>query len=334
MRQLDLHVRAGQPFETALSAVRNADPIDYHVMLPEQKDRRVISILLRDSTSQSLVDALQQALDKEKDWRISILPVEATMPKIEQSKNEKPQTNQKALREELLHDLEENAKLDRDFLIMVALSTVVAAVGLNSDGVAAVIGAMVIAPLLGPIMGFSMGAALGDITLIRKSSTTLVMGVLLAVLLCFGLSFVLELNFDSRELMSRAEVRLDGLALALAAGGAAALSIARGQSSALVGVMVAAALLPPAAAFGLFLGAVEIGLASRAGLLLALNVAALVIAALLVFRLKKIRPRTWIEQRNAERAVWINGVVWAVFLILTAGLIIYLDLGTAVGLSG
>lgn len=48
--------------------------------------------------------------------------------------------------------------------------------------------------------------------------------------------------------MSRAEVRLDGLALAMAAGGAAALSLTRVEASALVGVMVAAALLPPGAA--------------------------------------------------------------------------------------
>jgi len=88
MRQLDLHVREGKPFELAISAVRNAKPVDYHVILPEQKDRRVISILLRDSTSQSLVDALQQALEGEKDWRMSILPVEATMPKVETSKKD------------------------------------------------------------------------------------------------------------------------------------------------------------------------------------------------------------------------------------------------------
>lgn len=334
MRQLDLHIREGKPFELAMSAVRNAEPVDYHVLLPEQKDRRVISILLRDSTSQSLVDALQHVLEGEKDWRMSILPVEATMPKVETRKKDKPGQNQKALREELFQDIVEGAKLDRDFLIMVALSTIVAAVGLNSDGVAAVIGAMVIAPLLGPIMGFSMGSALGNTTMIRKSSLTLGVGILLATSMAFGLSFLVELNFESRELMSRAEVRLDGLALALAAGGAAALSIARGQSSALVGVMVAAALLPPGAAFGLFLGAGEIELASRAGLLLALNVAALVIAALLVFRLKQIRPRTWIEQQNATRAVRINAVVWAVFLALAAGLIVYLDLGKAVGLGG
>lgn len=326
-------MRDGAPFDTALSAIKNADPIDYQVWFPERKDRRIISVLLRDGTSQTLVDALQQAMEKEHDWRITIVPVEATIPKVEETRDDKKSDNQKALREELLQDIENGAKTDRDFLIMVGLSTIVAAVGLNSDGVAAVIGAMVIAPLLGPILGFSMGAALGDTGLIRRSSLTLFLGILLATGLSFLISFVVELNTESTELMSRAEVRLDGLALALAAGGAAALSVARGQSSALVGVMVAAALLPPGAAFGLFLGSGEFALALRAGLLLALNVAALVIAALVVFRLKQIRPRTWIEQRNADRAVWINAVAWALFLMMMTVLIIYLDLGKQVSIG-
>ena len=333
MRKLELYVSAGEPFDTALSAIRNAKPVDYQVILPEQKDRRIISIILRDSTSQNLVDALQQSLEDDKHWRIAILPIEATIPKPERTEGGKEERNQKALREELLHDIEAGAKCDRDYLIMVALSTIVAAVGLNSDGVAAVIGAMVIAPLLGPILGFSMGAALGDVSLIKRSSMTLAFGILLATSLTFALSFLVPINLESRELITRAEVRLDGLALALAAGGAAALSVARGQSSALVGVMVAAALLPPGAAFGLFLGAGEYALASRAGLLLALNVAALVLAALAVFRLKKIRPRTWIEQRNADFAVRINAVLWIVFLIIATSLIVFLDLGAAVDLN-
>ncbi|MEM6900609.1 MAG: TIGR00341 family protein [Pseudomonadota bacterium] len=330
MRRLELHVRDGDPFETALKAVRNMDPVDFHILLPEQKDRKIISVFLRDNTSQKLVDVLQQALKDEKDWRLVVTPIEATLPKIEEGKHTPKRNGQKALREELLHDIEEGAVLDRDFLIMVFLSTVVAAVGLNSNSIAGVIGAMVIAPLLGPILGFSMGAALGSMDLIQRSGITLIAGIGLALVSAFALSFVMPLDLYSRELISRAEVRLDGVALSLAAGGAAALSLARGQGSTLVGVMVAAALLPPVAATGLFLGDGHYALASRAGLLLALNVAALVLSALLVFRVKGIRPLTWLERETATKAVRINALIWVVFLAVAACLIIYLDLGAAV----
>jgi len=133
--------------------------------------------------------------------------------------------------------------------------------------------------------------------------------------------------------MSRAEVRLDGLALAMAAGGAAALSLTRVEASALVGVMVAAALLPPGAAIGLFIGAGEWELALRAALLLSLNIAALILSALIVFRLRRIRPRNWIEQKNADRAVLINVGLSAFFLLVSVFLILYLDLGAKVSLG-
>ena len=58
----------------------------------------------------------------------------------------------------------------------------------------------------------------------------------------------------SGELISRTKICLDGVALALAAGAAAALSVTSGLSSTLVGVMVAVALLPQTATVGIMLG--------------------------------------------------------------------------------
>jgi uncharacterized membrane protein len=95
-------------------------------------------------------------------------------------------------------------------------------------------------------------------------------------------------------------------------------------------VMVAAALLPPGAALGLFAGGGEFALAMRSALLLALNVASLILSALIVFRLRKIRPRKWIEQKNATRAVWINAGLSAFFLVVAVILILLLDLGAKV----
>ncbi len=333
MRRLEVHLPDDDRFDTVIRAVKAADPIDYYVQDTEQRNRKLISVFLREGSGQALMDNIQSALEGCEDYRITILPVEATAPKIEEATDQKAEQKIRATREEIYSDVTTGARLDQDFLIMVALSTIVAAIGLNSNGIAAVIGAMVIAPLLGPILGFSMGAALGDFGLLKRSSMTLAGGIGLSLLVAWLLSFILPINLESRELMSRAEVRLDGVALAMAAGGAAALSLTRGQASALVGVMVAAALLPPGAALGLFAGAGEWQFALRAALLLALNIACLVLAALIVFRLRQIKPRTWIEQKNANRAMWINATLSAFFLLLAAGLIIWLDLGAEVSVG-
>lgn len=336
MRRLDLHIRDGEAFETALRAIRAADPIDYVVIPLEQQDRRYVSVFLRDGTRQTLVDNLQSALEQERDWRISLVPIEATVPDIPEDKdlkNRRASQRKLALREEIYQDVATDAKLDRDFLIFVVLSTIVAAIGLHSNSVAGVIGAMVIAPLLGPILGFSLGAALGDRKLLFGAARTLGIGVAVALACSILISFIIQVDFSSRELMSRAEVRLDGMALAIAAGAAAALSLTRGANSTLVGVMVAAALLPPGAAVGLFLGSGEFALASRAGLLLSLNVASLVLSALVVFRLRNIRPRSWLEQKGANRAMAINIALSILLLAIAIVLILVLDLGATVSIG-
>ncbi|MFN4102228.1 MAG: TIGR00341 family protein, partial [Pararhodobacter sp.] len=295
IRRIEIHLPAGDAFDKAIRIVKAADPLDYLVIELEQRDRRLIQVFMRDGPAQPMMDNLQSALESRSGWRITVASLDVTLPKLPEPKGEKKDVIQQNTREQLYVQVSSGAKLNQDYLIMVMLSTIVAAIGLASDGVAAVIGAMVIAPLLGPIMGLAMGAALGEATLIRRGLASFASGIGLVLVVSLLLAFVLPANFESRELMSRAEVRLDGLALAMAAGGAAALSVARGTSSALVGVMVAAALLPPAAAVGLFAGYGEGSLALRAALLLSLNVASLILSALIVFRLRRIRPRKWIE---------------------------------------
>ena len=334
MRRLDLHVPLGEAFDLCLRIIRAEEPVDLLVLSPEQRDRKLIVAYLRDGTAQRLMDNLQTCLESHANWRIALTEVEATAPKPAPAKGEKEAASKQATREEMFADIARGTRLDSDFLVMVVLSTIVAAIGLNSDGVAAVIGAMVIAPLLGPILGFSFGIALGDFGLLKDAAKTLAIGILIALVVAVTLTLVMPINLESRELMSRAEVRLDGLALAMAAGGAAALSMTRAEASALVGVMVAAALLPPGAAVGLFSGAGEWSLALRAALLLLLNVVALVLSAQIVFRMKRIRPRGWLERKDADFASRINFVLLAVLLALMSVLIVYLDLGQKVSLPG
>lgn len=334
MRRIEVHLRDGDGYDSVIRAIKNADPIDWSVIRPQQENRRIVNVFIRDATSQSLVDAIHSALRDERNWRLNVIAIEATLPEVEDRNGEEGNRNTRAIREEILSSVSDGAVLDRDFAALVVLSTIVATVGLNADSSAGVIGAMVIAPLLGPILAFAMGAALGDIDLIRKSGITLLAGIALAFAASLGIGAVVAIDLSSNELMNRAEVRLDGIALALASGAAAALSIAKGKGATLVGVMVAAALLPPGAAVGMFLGSGHPDLGARAALLLLLNVACLVLAANLTFRLNGIVPRGWLEQQHAERALWLNIALNVGFLVLAAALIVWLDLGAQVELPG
>ncbi len=311
--------------QSVIKAVVRAEPVHWRVDQPGTGDSRALHALFQDGDSQRFIDALQRILgDSDETWRIVVLPVEATVPALEprQSDEERKKKRTIALREEIFQDVESRAKLSLDFLVLTALSTIVAAIGLNADNVAVVIGAMVIAPLLGPVLAFNFAAALGHMSLLLRASLSTLAGLGLGLAISTLIGVLIKVELESTELISRTVVGLDSIALALASGAAAALSIVTGLSATLVGVMVAVALLPPAAAVGLLLGAGETELAAQAALLLLVNIVCVNIAALVVYRWKGIAPRTWLERRSAKRSVIINLGVWTALLVVLTGLVL------------
>jgi uncharacterized hydrophobic protein (TIGR00341 family) len=266
-------------------------------------------MLVADDKRQGVMDALQAALGNTDDARIVVLSVDAVFPREDSTDQAQANKGVSATREELYAEVEKGARADSNFLLLVFLSTIVAAVGLIEDNVAAVIGAMVIAPLLGPNIALALATALGDLSLAVQSMKTNLLGLLLAFVTALTIGILWPSDLGSQELMARTEINLAGIALALASGAAAVLSLTTGLSSTLVGVMVAVALLPPTAAFGILVGSGQDALAWGAAFLLLANVVCVALAANLVFFLKGIRPRTWISRRKAKQS-------WTVFVAL------------------
>ena len=219
-------------------------------------------------------------------------------------------------REELYDQIEKGARLDGNFLVLVVLSTVVAAIGLLENNVAVVVGAMVIAPLLGPNLALAFAATLGDRDLMRDSLRTNLVGLSLALLLSVSIGWMWPVLSPGVEILSRTYVGFDDVVLALASGAAAALSLTSGVASALVGVMVAVALLPPTATLGMLLASSQFQLASGAALLLAVNVVSVNLSANLVFLFKGVRPRTWLERNKARQSSVLAGVFWVMVLLM------------------
>lgn len=317
--------------EATKKAVEDASPTHFRFSQAGEDGCIVLRAFFAQDGAQSLVDKLQEICDREDSWRILVLPVEATAPQPEDGEAENEEAERKerrALREEIYDDVAKGASLSSDFFVLTFASTIVAALGLHADNVAAVIGAMVIAPLLGPILAVSLGVALGDFKLLTRAGRNAAAGLLVGFLVAVTMGLALGVNTDSNELMSRTVAGLDSVVLALAAGAAAALSIVTGISAALVGVMVAVALLPPAAAAGIFLGAGEIGYFGRAVLLLTVNVVCVMIASQCVYFYKGVRPRTWLEKQQAGRALKINTAVLVSLLALLIAIIVFAPVGT------
>jgi uncharacterized hydrophobic protein (TIGR00341 family) len=282
---------------------------------PDEMDRQLISILVSDENRQSVLDALQGLLGESS--KILVQNLEAVLPRKQPKlTDDEDEGTVNTTREELYNNVVKNARLDSTYLLLVFLSTVVVAIGLLEDNVAVVIGAMVIAPLLGPNMALALGAALGDMPLMWKAIKTTLAGLLTALLFSILIGFLWPLNISSHELMTRTDVGLDSVVLALASGAAAVISLTTGVASVLVGVMVAVALLPPAATLGLMIGAGEPRLAVGAALLLAVNIVSVNLAAKIVFWVRGIKPRSWLEKQKANQSMVTYLVIWVISLAL------------------
>jgi uncharacterized hydrophobic protein (TIGR00271 family) len=172
----------------------------------------------------------------------------------------------------------------------IVFSAGIATLGLVQNSPAVIIGAMLISPLMGPIMATGLGLAAGDFYLALKAIGTLVASIAVAVGLSALIVWLLPFHSETGEILARINPTLLDLAIALFSGLAG--SVVVGQAgggdgvTALPGVAIAVALMPPLCTMGFGMGS---GWSTRimggAGLLFVTNLVAIVSSAFLVFLL-------------------------------------------------
>lgn len=277
---------------------------------------------VNDDKLQKVLDTFQSLTDPDSTSRVYVLPVDSVHPRKKQ--NEKSSERKRLKNREALYlEVERGVQLNRTFILLVILSTIVATIGLAENNVAVVIGAMVIAPLLGPNLGLALGIALGDSPLILQSIKTNIIGILITISLAVVIGLLWPANVTSHEILIRTDVGLAGAILALASGMAAVLSLTTRISSVLVGVMVAVALLPPAVVFGMMIGNAQFDLAIGAFLLLSINIICVNLSAQIILILQGVRPRTWFEQRKAYQSKLINIIILVLLFAILIVVILF-----------
>lgn len=313
-------------------AAARADISD--VLCQEYDDGRCsIRLLAGEIDRQALIDDLKDHLEGC-DARIILVATEGVTPRTDEEKKREEASIQErqadsitASREEIMDRVALGAVTTADFVVLVALSTIVATVALLEDDIAVLIGAMVLAPLLGPNLALAFGAAVGDRGLIVRAIGTALFGIAETVALAALIAWVMSPDLEVPAIAARSQVEAASLALALASGAAAALSITSGLSGTLVGVMVSVALLPPAAVAGIAIAAGALEPFAGAMILLATNSVGVTLAALTCFLAKGIRPRRWHERENANQSLMVTIPALVVALAALALLI-------ATGLDG
>lgn len=303
-----------------------------HYWNEESDSGYLLKALVDASKTEAFLDKAEQVMGNHKEFRLVMQDVEATLPRIDELSEEDeeqveeeqaPLRGVRVSREELYTDISDSVNLSPVYIAMVTFSTIVAALGMLRDSAAVVIGAMVIAPLLGPNVALALSTTLGDTKLFSKSIKTNLTGIGVAFLLSAAMGIILNVDISVYEIASRTEVHLSDIALALASGAAGVLAYTIGMSAAVIGVMVAVALLPPLVTVGLLVGDLQFGAAYYALLLLTTNIICVNLAAVITFAVQGVSPRTWYRAEKAKKFNKVAVLSWGVLLLILS-LLIYI----------
>ena len=182
----------------------------------------------------------------------------------------------------LVDRVQSSSNWDFDFFALMVLSTVIAAIGLEQNSAAVVIGAMLVAPLMTPLLGLGLALVQGNPVLAKISLRSVILGLGVSLMVGF-LTGLLTPGFEepTREMLGRGGPGMLDLFVAFASGLAAAYASSRpGLLAALPGVAIAAALVPPIATSGLALSLGDFHLAFGALLLFVINMVTIVLASM------------------------------------------------------
>ena len=163
----------------------------------------IIRVLLDSEQAETVFDRLEGRFGALEGFRLILLSVEATLPRVEPPATPEPDQVEapdeaapptkpvpaRISREEIYDDIAGGLKLNRVYVVTVVLSAIVAAVGLLRDNVAIIIGAMVIAPLLGPNIALALATTLGDTALARRAIAINLVGFAVAFAFSVGVGY-------------------------------------------------------------------------------------------------------------------------------------------------
>ena len=194
-------------------------------------------------------------------------------------------------------------------------SILIASVGLNANSTPVVIGAMLISPLLGPILGLGFSIATNDLVTLKNSFINFLVMVVLSVVTAYIFFLVFPLREESSELLSRTNPDIRDVLIAFFGG--LALIIAKTKkeniSSAIFGVAIATALMPPLCTAGFYFAEQDYDQAINALYLFTINSMYIIVASYLVLKILRF---PLINYANSTRRSFINRLVSIVSLII------------------
>ncbi|WP_276299918.1 TIGR00341 family protein [Halorussus lipolyticus] len=300
-----------------------------YVVLEDSEDDVLLEFPVPSDGVGDVMNALREAGVEEENYTVMGNAETASTPTMETLENRYADDFDPLTRKELRSKTRDMARDRFSFVWMIFLSAIIATAGLLVDSAAVVVGSMVIAPMVGPVLTASVGAVTGDREMLYDSIQLQAIGLAVAVVssIAFGyllksFSFVPQLQITAlAQISSRVAPSLLTVAVGLAAGSASAFGVTTKGPTSLIGVMIAAALIPAAATTGIatIWGFPVIAIGSLVLLLISvvsINVSAFVTLWYLGYRPDGFDRKLWAFEDRREAA---SLAVFAIAVLLVVG---------------
>jgi uncharacterized hydrophobic protein (TIGR00341 family) len=312
--------------------------IDYAVIETDERtsEEVLVEFPLPSDGVGDVMDALRDAGLEEDEYTVMGNAETASTPNMEMLQNRYADDFDPLTRKELRSKARDMAHDRNSFIWMILLSAIIATAGLLVDSAAVVVGSMVIAPFVGPVLTAAVGGVTGDREMLRDSIVLQAVGVAVALVssLAFGyvlktFAFVPPLNITALgQISSRAAPGLMTIAVGLAAGAASAFGLSTKGPTSLIGVMIAAALIPAAGTVGIAVvwGYPVIAIGSLLLLLISIvgiNVAAFVTLWYLDYRPNGFDRELWNPRESTGTVTFALGVLVLFVVVAGAGVATY-----------
>lgn len=192
---------------------------------------------------------------------------------------------------DVIKELYSRTDMTGSYVASLIFANLIALLGLLSNSVAVVIGAMLISPLMGPIFSLGMAFATGNLVLARKAARIIVLSVVITVFAAAFFTLLSPLKEVTNEIIARTRPNLYDLLIAIFAGsiGAIALCTRKNYLFTTTGIAIATAVIPPLSVVGYGIGTLQISMALGGFLLFFTNLVAIVISSDIVFMLLRFR---------------------------------------------
>ncbi len=321
MRIVDLYLHS----EHAERIAEKARELGHRAFMgPEQEDLRHVRIVTTKGSPDELLEDLQRDFAETEDADEMYVVVEPTAIAPQPEEDEEDE-EPRAPTDEIEAFVAEGAKITKSFVVLAAVSGVLAAAGLIRDSPAVLVGAMVIAPLFKPLAAIGAGAILGKARAALRGAALL--GLALGVALVAGAvaTFATPDASITQAVEARTGVTAFDLIVALASGVAMAYTLLRRDALAMIGIVVAASLVPAGSAAGVALAFGRWDLLAGGVFTLVSNICGLLIGLVGALKYEQVRSPVWRKAQDgaliASRGLWAGGL--AMLILLGINVLVY-----------